>query len=152
MSWLFTPGSQSIGTSASASVFPMNIQSWFPLGWTSLISLQSKGLSRLSPAPQFKSINFSVLSLLYGPTLTSMHDDRKNHSFDYMDFVSKMMLGKTEGKRRRGWQRIRWLDGITESMDMNLSKLWKMVKNRETWCAAIQLATVGHNWATELQQ
>ena len=66
----------------SASVFPMNIQGWFPLGFTGLISLQSKGLQESSPAPQFESIVSSALSLLYGPTLTSIHDYWKNHSFD----------------------------------------------------------------------
>ena len=71
-----------IGAPASASVLPMNIQDWFPLGLTGLISCQSKGLSRVSPIPQFKSINPLVLSFLYGPTLTSVHDHWKKHSLD----------------------------------------------------------------------
>ena len=48
-----------------------------------------------------------------------------------------LMLGKTEGKRRRGWQRIKWSDSITDSMDVSLSKLWEIVKHREAWYAAV---------------
>ena len=82
MSQLFSSGGQSIRPSASASVLPMNIQDWFPLGWTDWISLQPKGLSRVSSTPQFQSINSSAVSFLYSPTLTSIHDYWKNHSFD----------------------------------------------------------------------
>ena len=83
MRWLFTSGGPSIGTSASASVLPMNIQDWFPLGWTGLISLQSKGLSRVFSKTTVQKHRCLMLSLLYGPTLTSIHDYWKNHSFDY---------------------------------------------------------------------
>ena len=70
--------------SFSFSISPSNEYSgWYPLGLIALLSLQPKGLFRSSPAPQFKSINSSALSLLYGSTLTSIHDHWKNHSSDY---------------------------------------------------------------------
>ena len=88
---IFGSQGQSTKASASALVLPMNIQCWFPLGLTSLISLQSKGLSRVLIAPQLQSINSSALSFLYGSTITAIHNYWKNHSFDYMAFVGKGM-------------------------------------------------------------
>ena len=81
-SQFFTSDGQSIGASASASVLPRNIQDWFPLGLTGLISLQSKGLSRVFSNTTIQKHQFLMLSFLYSPTLTSMHDYWKNHSFD----------------------------------------------------------------------
>ena len=82
MSQLFTSGGQSTGVSASTSVLPMNIQDWFPLGWTNWIFLLSKWLSRVFSNTTVQKHQFSALSLPYGSVLTSIHDYWKNHSLD----------------------------------------------------------------------
>ena len=87
MNQFFMSGGQIIGVSASASasVLPVNIQDWFPLGWTGWISLQPKGLSRISSNTSSKAYIHWCSAFCYSPTLTSIHDYWKNHIFDYTD-------------------------------------------------------------------
>ena len=82
MSQLFAWGGQSTGVSALASLLPKNTQDWSPLEWTGWISLQSLGLSRVFSNTTVSKHQFSALSLLHSPTLTSVHDHWKNHSLD----------------------------------------------------------------------
>ena len=84
-SWLFASGGQSIGASILASVLPMNIQDWFPLRLTGWSPCSPRDSQESSPTPQFKSINSSGISFLYGPTLTSIQDCWKNHSCHCVD-------------------------------------------------------------------
>ena len=90
MNQFFASGGQSIGVSASAWVLPVNIQCWFPLGLTSLISLLSKGLARVSSSTIVQRYQLFSTQPFYCPALTSVHDYWKNHSFD-CHFVGKVM-------------------------------------------------------------
>ena len=89
MSQLFTSGGQSIGVSASTTVLLMNIQDWYPLGWTCWISLQSKRLSRVFSNTTVQKHQF--FSFLYSPTLTSIHDPGKTIALTRWTFVGKVM-------------------------------------------------------------
>ena len=91
ISHFFTLGGQNIGASASASVLPMTIWDWFPLGFTGWISLSPRDTQESSPIPQFRSINSSVLSFLYGLTVASYLTTGKTIALTRRTFVGKVM-------------------------------------------------------------